>query len=121
MAVAGDIASATSACPHGTRRVAHRVNHPPVLPHAKVVVGAPDHDLPLAERAVPERKRKMACLPLKVCKDPVAVLIPQRGECRFEVGEIVDHDNYLLSALVTRANYGHPVLWARLTDRPVQT
>ena len=121
MAVAGDIAGATSACPHGARGVAHRVDHPPVLPHAKVVVGAPDHDLPLADRAVPERKRKMAGLPLKVCKDSVAVLIPQRSECRFKVGEIVDYHNYLLSALVARANYGYAVLRVRLLDRPVQT
>src|SRR5215468_3402592 len=93
MAVARDIAGATSACSHGARRVAHRFDHLRVLPHTKVIVGAPDHDLALAKRAVPERMRKMAGLPLKVCKDSVAVLIPQRSECRFKVGGIVDHYN----------------------------
>ncbi len=65
----------------------HRRQHPGVLAHAEVVVGAPHRDL--GADAVVEGARKMAATPFEIGEHPVAPLGMQRIEaCLEEIVEI---------------------------------
>jgi hypothetical protein len=55
-----------------------------MLRHAKVIVRAPDHDIALALRRMPDGMREAAGNALQIDKNPVAILITQPVECRRE-------------------------------------
>ena len=74
---AGDIARAARARAHARRGLDHRADHLRVLPHAEIVVGAPDHDVPLALRRMPERVREPAGDALEIGEHAVAPLVMQ--------------------------------------------
>src|SRR6202035_2076154 len=88
---ARDVARSARARTHRARRGAHRIDHLRVLAHAEIIVGAPDHDLPLAARAVPERFRKLSRLALEVSEDAIALLVFQSGDGRLKIPDIVEH------------------------------
>jgi len=48
-----------------------------VLAHAEIIVGAPDHDVALALRRMPDRVREAARDPLEVGENTVAALVMQ--------------------------------------------
>ncbi len=88
---ARNIARSASARPHRARGSAHRSDDLRVLAHAKIVVGAPDHDIPLAARAVPERIGKLSHFALQVSEDAIAALTFQSSNGRLESPIIVEH------------------------------
>ena len=45
MVVASDVTRACGAGAHAGRGLDHRADHFRMLPHAEIVVGAPDHDI----------------------------------------------------------------------------
>ena len=89
MIVAGDVARAACAGAHPGRGLDHRADHLRVLPHAEVIVRAPDHDVLRALRRMPDRVRETARDPLKVGKYPIPALVPQPAERIGEIGTIV--------------------------------
>jgi hypothetical protein len=85
MIVAGDVAGAAGAGSHPRRRLDHGADHFGVLPHAEIVVRAPDHDVLRPLRRMPDGVRKAAGNALEVGKDPVTALAMQPPE---RIGEI---------------------------------
>jgi hypothetical protein len=77
MVGAGDVAGAAGACAHTGGDVDQGADHLGVLGHAEIVVGAPDHDLALALRRMPQRVREPAGDAFKLGKHPVAALVVQ--------------------------------------------
>src|SRR5713226_2988707 len=77
---AGDVAGAAGAGTDPGRGLDHGADHFRVLAHAEIVVRAPDHDVALALRRVPDRMREPARDPLEVGENPVAPLITQAVE-----------------------------------------
>jgi hypothetical protein len=55
-----------------------------MLPHAEIVVGAPDHDLTRAGGRVPNSVGKAPGDALEIGKDPIAALVAQTVEGRRE-------------------------------------
>jgi hypothetical protein len=45
-----------------------------MLAHAEIIVRAPDNDIPLAARAVPERMGELPCVAFQVGEDAIAAL-----------------------------------------------
>ena len=81
---AGDIAGAAGAGAHAGGDSTMAPITFGVLRHAEIVVGTPDHDLARALRRMPEGVRKTAGDAFKIGKNPVAALVPQRGQGRRE-------------------------------------
>src|ERR1043166_8076925 len=77
---AGDVAGAAGAGADARRGFDHGADHFRMLAHAEVVVGAPDHDIALAFRGVPDRMREPAGNALEIGKHPVAPLVMQAVE-----------------------------------------
>ena len=77
---AGDVAGAAGAGADAGRGLDHGADHLRVLAHAEIVVGAPDHDVALALRRVPDRVRKAARDALEVGENAVAPLVMQAAE-----------------------------------------
>src|SRR5215213_5679426 len=86
---ARDIARAAGARAHARRRLDHRADHLRMLPHAEVIVGAPDDDVTLALRRMPICMRKPARDALEVGKDTIAPLVAQRLEGSSENGVVI--------------------------------
>src|SRR6266446_1408995 len=87
MIVARDVAGSAGPRTHFPQRLFHRRQHRRMLPHAKVIVGAPDGDLgpdPMIEGA-----RKATATPLEIGKDAVAPFRAQRVEALTEEGFVV--------------------------------
>src|ERR1700704_6731245 len=87
---ARDVARSARASTHRARGATHRFNHFRMLAHSKIVVGAPDDDIPLAARAVPERMGKLSRFALQVGEDTIAVLTFQRSNGRLKTAVIVE-------------------------------
>ena len=81
---AGDVARAASPGAEPGGGFDHGAHDLRVLPHAEIVVGAPDDDLFRSLRRVPNGVRKAASHPLEVGEDAVAPLDMQTRE---SVGE----------------------------------
>ena len=77
---AGDVAGAAGAGADAGCGLDHGADHLRVLAHAEIVVGAPDHDIALALRRVPDRMREPARDPLEIGKHAVAPLVMQAIE-----------------------------------------
>ena len=88
---AGDVAGAAGAGADTGRGLDHGADHLGVLAHAEIVVGAPDHDVALAFRRVPDRMRKAACDPFEVGEHPVAPLVMQAVEGGGEEFAVIHH------------------------------
>src|ERR1700757_2227760 len=80
MVGAGDVAGASGAGAHARGGLHHGADHFRVLPHAEIVVGAPDHDVARALRRVPHRVREPAGDTLEIGENPVAPLVMQAVE-----------------------------------------
>ena len=91
---AGDVARAARARAHAGRGLDHRADNLGMLAHAEIVVGAPDHDVPLALRRVPEGVREPAGDPLQVGEHAVAALLVQ-GRQRIGKKGVVGHHSRL--------------------------
>ena len=89
MVGAGDIARTARAGAHAGCGLDHGADHLRVLSHAEVVVRAPDHDVPLALRGVPDRVRKTPCDPFEISKDAVTPLVPQFAQGRREITFVI--------------------------------
>src|SRR6185295_6164710 len=74
---ARDVARAARSCSEGIHRLVHRLDYIRVLPHAEIVVRAPDGDVLLAAVIVPDRGLgKLPPISLEVDEYPVAPLGP---------------------------------------------
>ena len=89
MVGAGDVARAARAGAHAGCGLDHGADHLRMLGHAEVIVRAPDHDVALALRGMPDRVRETACDALEIGKDPVAPLVPQFAQGRREITLVV--------------------------------
>ena len=76
----GDIARAAGSRAHARRGLDHGANDFRVLPHAEIVVRAPDHDVALALRRMPIGMRKPAGDAFQVGKYAIAPLGPQASQ-----------------------------------------
>src|SRR5215831_3729621 len=81
---AGDVAGAASAGSHAGRRLHHGADHARMLPHAEVIVGAPDHDLARTVGRMPRCARESPGHALELDEDAVASLVMQPVECAGE-------------------------------------
>ena len=88
---AGDVAGAAGAGADSRGGLDHGADHFRVLAHAEIVVGAPDHDVALALRRVPDRMREAARDPLEVGENPVAPLVMQAAEGGGEEFAVIHH------------------------------
>jgi len=70
--VAGNVASAAAAGAKRTNGLDHRIEHHRVLPHAEIVVGAPDRHL--VADAILESAREEPAAPLEIGEDAIAAL-----------------------------------------------
>src|SRR5665811_2264084 len=77
---AGDVAGAPRAGADSGGGFHHGADHFRVLPHAEIVVGAPDHDVARAHRGMPHRVREPAGDALEIGENPVAPLVMQAVE-----------------------------------------
>src|SRR5438132_7663236 len=87
MIVARDVAGSAGPRTHFPQRLFHRRQHRRMLPHAEIIVRAPDGNLgpdPMIESA-----REAAATPLEIGKDAVAPLGAQRIEALTEEGFVV--------------------------------
>ena len=75
-----DVAGAAGAGANPCGGFDHGADHLGVLAHAEIVVGAPDHDIALAARRVPDRMREPARNPLEIGENPVTPLVMQAIE-----------------------------------------
>src|ERR1700710_1094863 len=80
MVGARDVAGAARAGADACRGLDHGADHFGVLAHAEIIVGAPDHDIARAARAVPHRMWKPAGNSLEIGENPVTPLIMQTIE-----------------------------------------
>src|SRR6267154_1535437 len=103
-----DVARSAGAGSHPARGGAHRFDHLRVLAHAKIIVRAPDHDVPLAARAVPERMGELSHLTLQVSEDAVATLPFQSSNGRLKTRVIVEHSWDSVSADQLDGSDGRP-------------
>src|SRR3954454_8666354 len=87
---AGDIARAARARAHARCGLDHRADHLRMLPHAEVVVRAPDDDVAAPLRRMPDRVRKPAGDALKVCEYAIAPLLVQAAQ-RIRENAVVVH------------------------------
>src|SRR3954452_6661097 len=71
---AGDVAGAAGAGADAGRGLDHRAHYLRVLAHAEIIVRAPDHDVALTLRRVPERMREPAGNALEIGEHAVAPL-----------------------------------------------
>src|SRR5450759_2013865 len=77
---ARDVAGAAGAGADPGRSLDHGADHFRVLPHAEIVVGAPDHDVARPLRGMPRGVREPARNPLEIGENPVAPLVMQAVE-----------------------------------------
>jgi hypothetical protein len=77
---AGDVAGAAGAGADPGGGLDHGADHLRMLPHAEIVVGAPDHDIARPLRGMPHRMRKPARNSLEIGEDAVAPLVMQAAE-----------------------------------------
>src|SRR6202035_4466465 len=90
--VAPNVASAAAAGAKRKNGLDHRIEHHRVLPHAEIVVGAPDRHL--VADAVLESAREEAAAPLDIGKDAIAALDAELIETLCEIGLVI-HGIYL--------------------------
>ena len=105
MAVAGDVARAAGAGADRPQGLLHRRQHRRVLPHAEIVVRAPDGDL--GADAVIEGARKAAAAPLEIGKDAISPLGAQRIEALFEEALVIHAGPCWLPLLGRRVSAGY--------------
>src|SRR5437763_6276210 len=86
-----DVARPTRTCTHPARGRAHRFDHFWVLAHAEIVVGAPEHDIVLAVRTIPESMGELSHFALQVDEDAIAPLALQSGNGRLKTPVVVEH------------------------------
>jgi len=123
----GDVARSTRARTDRARGDAHRFNHFRMLTHAQIVIRAPDNDIPLAARAVPERMRELSRFALQVGEDAIAALPFQGRDGGLKVSIVVEHSressrNGIHSAGVWAMLAGSDVVgrfWESCRARPV--
>ena len=89
---AGDVAGAAGAGADAGGGLDHGADHLRMLAHAEIVVGAPDHDIALALRRMPDRVRKPAGDPLEIGKDAIAPLVMQAIERGTEELAVIHHE-----------------------------
>src|SRR6202521_538237 len=75
-----DVAGAAGTGPHSGGSLDHGADHFGMLPHAEIVVGAPDHDVARPLRGMPHRMRAPARDPFEIGENPVAPLVMQAVE-----------------------------------------
>jgi hypothetical protein len=62
-----------------------------MLANAEIVVRTPDHDIPLAARAVPVRMGELSHLALQLSEDAITPLTYQGSNGRLKTRVIVEH------------------------------
>src|SRR5260370_16489826 len=87
MAVARDVARTAGAGADRPQRLFHRRQHRRMLPHAEIIVRAPDRDL--GADAVIESERKAATAPLEIGEDAIPPLGAKLIEALFEEDFVV--------------------------------
>src|SRR5579863_3451444 len=91
MIVASDVARTAGAGTHAGCGLDHGADHFRMLPHAEIIVGAPDRDVLRPLWRMPNSMRKRARNSLEVGKKPVAPLAPQPGQSVGEKGIVIHH------------------------------
>ena len=100
-----NVACSASAGPHRARGGAHRFDYLRMLAHGEIIVRAPDHDIPLAARAVPERMGELSHLALQVSEDAIAALTFQSGNGRLKTPVIVEHPRESFVIVLSAASH----------------
>src|SRR5216684_6147434 len=97
VAVARDVARSAGAGADRPQRLRHRRQHRRMLPHAEIIVRAPDRDL--GADAVIEGARKAAAAPFEIGKDAIP---PLGAHCVETLSEkaLVIHAGPLLVAVI---------------------
>ncbi len=80
----GDVAGAAGTGATVVDRLLHGIDHELVLPHAEIVVGAPDGDFLGAVFGVAGRARKIAALAFQISEDAVAAFLVKPRELILE-------------------------------------
>src|ERR1700739_2216521 len=75
-----DVTGTAGASAHPGRGLDHSTDHFGMLPHAEIVVGAPDHDVLGPFRGMPYGVRKTPGDAFKIGENPVAPLVMQAVE-----------------------------------------
>src|SRR5262249_46489100 len=91
MICSGNVPGAARAGAHAGGGFNHSPDHCWVLPHAEVVIGAPDHDITWPVRRMPMSVRKPPCYALQIGEHPISALSLERFNGAPEVCLIV-HD-----------------------------
>src|SRR3954467_18134 len=86
---ARDIARAARACAHARRGFDHRADHLRMLPHAEVVIRAPDDDVAAPLWRMPDRVREAPRDALEVREYAIAPLLVQAAQRIRENGVVV--------------------------------
>src|SRR2546423_12166441 len=86
-----NVARPAGAGAHPARGGTHCIDYLRVLAHAEIVVRAPDHDVPGAARAVPERVGELPYLALQISEDTIATLPLESSNGRLKTPVIVEH------------------------------
>src|SRR5882724_1823958 len=86
-----DVARPARARAHRARGDAHRFDHLRMLSHAEIVVRTPYDDIPLAVRAIPERKGEPSRFAFQIGEDAIALLPLQSGNGRLKIPGIIEH------------------------------
>src|SRR5258708_602797 len=90
---ARDVAGAAGTSPHSGGSLDHGADHFGMLPHAEIVVGAPDHDVARPLRGMPHRMWKPPRDTLKIGKTPVTPLIMEAVEGGTEELAVIHREN----------------------------
>jgi hypothetical protein len=100
-----NVARAARAGTHAGCGLDHGADDFRVLPHAEIIVGAPDDDVTPPLRGVPDRTRKPTRNALELGEHAVAPLIPQTGD-RVSKKVVIVHQPFLARKLVEHGKSG---------------
>src|ERR1700758_2658478 len=118
---AGDVARAPGAGSHARSRLDHRANHLWVLPHAQIIIRAPDHDLARSAQRMPDRVRKPPDLAFQVGKYTIATLVSKPVQCGIEKSVIVQAGRNQTRRAVQAQNFyvhdDHPLFFTPHSTR----
>src|ERR1044071_4382995 len=86
---AGNVARAAGSGTHTGSGFDHGPNDLRMLCHAEVIIRAPNHDIALALRGMPNGVWEASCNALQVDENPVTALVTEFVECRREQSLVI--------------------------------